>query len=173
MDCHNRRMPRRRAGVAVLLGLAAMLALPFGGCSPVLAAPAATELLGTMPGADEARDRSPEVARAVFTTPVDPGDPAIEVHDADGQRVDEGNAGEGASPAVIEVSLPETLPAGEYRATWRAATPEGEPLEGSWAFTIVDDPEGSGRAGPVTLAVIVLLLAGGAVWLARRHAADR
>jgi copper resistance protein C len=177
MDSRSRRTARRRraAVAAALLGLVAMPAFVLAGLSPVLAAPMGTELLGTMPAADEARERPPEVARAVFSTPVEPGDPALEVRATDGDRVDEGDAGAGPSPAVIEVSLPEDLPAGEYEATWRAVAPDGEPMEGAWTFTLLEDPEGdgTGRTGLVALAVLVLLLTAGATWLARRHVAGR
>jgi copper resistance protein C len=175
MESHRRRSGRHRA--VVQRSLAAMLALsvlipvtPTAG----LAAAADTELLGTMPAAGEARERPSEVARAVFSTPVEPGDPALEVRDEGGERVDEADAGAGPSAAVIEVSLPEDLPAGEYEATWRAVSPDGEPLEGSWRFTILEDPEGEGpgRAGLVALAVLVLLLAAGSIWLARRSLAQ-
>jgi copper resistance protein C len=177
MDSRSRRTARRRWAVlaAALLGLVAVPALGLAGPSPVPAAPAGTELLGTMPADGESRERPPEVARAVFSTPVEPGDPALEVRDADGDRVDAEDAGAGPSPAVIEVSLPEDLPAGEYEATWRAVAPDGEPMEGSWTFTLLEGPEGEGpgRTGLVAVAVLMMLLTAGATWLARWHVAGR
>lgn len=174
MNSRSRRTARRCLDVAAaLLGMITVPAFVLAELSPVLAAPMETELLGTMPADDEARERPSEVARAVFNTPVEPGDPALEVRDEDGERVDEGDAGTGPSASVIEVALPEDLPAGGYQATWRVISPDGEQLEGSWTFTIVEDPEGegTGRGGLVVLAVAVLLLAVGAIWLARRHLA--
>jgi methionine-rich copper-binding protein CopC len=174
MDSRSRRTRCQGTGAVRLVAIVALSTLALAAPAAVLAAPAGTELLGTMPAADEARDRPPEVARAVFATPVEPGDPALEVRDENGRRVDEGDAGAGPSAAVIEVSLPEDLPAGGYEATWRAVSPDGEPLDGSWTFTILEDPagEGTGRTGLVALAVLVLVLAAVAVWLARRHLAD-
>lgn len=149
----GRRADRARAGLLAALIVPALLVAPA-------AASAEAELLGTRPmaGATLLADEVPPTARAVFDGPVTPGEPAVEVRDASGDRVDLGGTGAGPSPAVVEVALPDDLPAGRYEATWRVVTSEGVERDGAWTFEVVATSGGwfGGRSGPGQLLVAAI-----------------
>ncbi len=134
-------------------------------------------LLGTRPmeGAVLTSEEVPPTARAVFAEPVAPGDPAVEVRDAEGRRVDRGDDGAGPSPAVVEVSLPQDLPAGDYVARWTVRDRDGDTdeLSGSWGFEVVAADGGllGGRSGApdLAIAVVAAVAVSGALVAVRRR----
>jgi copper resistance protein C len=166
---------RTRRAMTSALALTALAALWLG--TGVAAASGELALLGSLPAADEEVDRPPEVARAVFSAPVEPDGEGLQVHDASGDRVDDGARQEPPSPAVVEVPLPDDLPAGEYVASWSVRSADGETLEGSWSFTVLGTgsatPAGASDSGPIargsaiTVALLALLLASGGLWAVR------
>jgi methionine-rich copper-binding protein CopC len=176
------RLRGRPLAVRPLRMLAAVLLLVLAvasGTAATASADPSTEidLLGTMPPANAEVARPPEVARAVFSGPIEPSGPGLEVHNADGERVDGGVVEPAPSPAVIDAVLPVDLPAGEYRASWQVRSETGEVAEGSWEFVVLDPPnpgiDGDAGSTPasrglvVGLALLALVLAAGSLWFAR------
>ena len=61
---------------------------------------------------------------------------AVRVFDSDGVRVDEGDAGGGATREQIRVSIADDLTEGAYVATWRAVSLDGHPVRGAFIFHV-------------------------------------
>lgn len=85
------------------------------------------------------RGGTPAGSGAVFDTAVDPETVATRVVDEAGDRLDGDDAGVGAGPSTIEVSLPPDLPAGTYTATWETGFDAVDDLEGAWRFHVLED----------------------------------
>lgn len=135
------------------------------------------QMLGTMPAQGGEVERPPGQARVVFDVGVDPDTVEMRVEDEAGERVDGDDAGVGAGPSTIEVSLPADLPAGFYTVTWHSGFDAAAEMEGSWRFHVLEDPEthddasGGWRVAAIVAALLLLLGASGAVWFSRSRLA--
>ena len=132
----------RGAGLGMLLALA--VAVP---------ASAHAVLVETDPVDGAHLDQAPSVARLVFNEPVQVPVAAVRVYDSSGARVDRGDAGHGANPDELVVSIPE-LGAGSYVVTWRAVSADGHPVKGAFVFQV-------GHASEIDESLVEALLGGG------------
>lgn len=135
--------------------------------------------LGSIPAADEEVHEVPPFARVVFGEPVQPLGPGLTVHSSTGERVDLGDADQGPSLAVVQVSLPATLEPGAYVARWQVAFGDATTAEGAWEFTVASTV-GEGDTGlfelvgasGLALAVAAAVVAAGLTFLALRGRDD-
>ena len=108
--------------LAALL-LSATSALPHA--SPVRTNPPAN---GTVPSA-------PREVSILFGERVEVSSDAIIVQDANGARVDEGNARVDANGRVVRASL-RALSAGVYTVAWRVRSADGHTAQGKFTFRV-------------------------------------
>ncbi|HEY6729521.1 MAG TPA: copper resistance protein CopC [Solirubrobacterales bacterium] len=145
-----------RAGAFKLLlaGLAmALLVAPS-------AASAHATLEGTAPERGATVKQEPDAVTFRFSEPVEGNFGAVRVYDAEGERVDEGDAyhsdGEGSS---LGVNLKPGLPDGSYTATYRVVSADGHIVSGGYVFSIGK----AGRAPEETVAELVAAGSAGTV----------
>ncbi|HEY8545104.1 MAG TPA: copper resistance protein CopC [Acidimicrobiales bacterium] len=133
----RRAWARGAAWLAAGVGVVALVV--GGGASP---AAAHAELLETQPAAGAQLDTAPEQVVLRYSETVDPSDDAIEVFDADGDRVETGDphhpTGE---PKLVAVDLP-PLEDGAYVVTWKVVSEDSHPIRGAYTFRV-----GAGAAG--------------------------
>ncbi len=138
---------RRGAAVAVLVAAVAMLWAPS-------AADAHATLEGTSPHRATVKQQ-PSAVVFRFSEPVEGNFGAVRVYDAEGERVDEGDAfhpgGEGER---LGVDLKPDLPNGSYTATYRVVSADGHIVAGGYVFSI-------GKAGQAPSATVAELVAAG------------
>ncbi len=137
-------MVSRRAALALVAGLLALLALPA-----VAGAHAVVEQ--TQPARGEALDRPPGQVSVSFDEPVESSFGALRVFDSDGKRIDAGDVLRPSGDAIA-IRLAEDLPDGPYTATYRVVSADSHPVDGGFVFTV-------GRAGGVPAASVTDLLA--------------
>jgi copper resistance protein C len=71
-----------------------------------------------------------------FTQELEPAFSSIEVQNASGQRVDNGNAQVDPKDAsILHVAL-KPLPPGKYKVQWRVVSVDTHPTEGTFEFTV-------------------------------------
>ena len=183
----------RRLGVGALVAVLAVLALPGR-------ADAHAELISTEPAASEQLATAPEAVVLHFSEAVDLTDDAIEVLDANANRLDIGEPEHAEGDrAALSVSLPD-LDDGAYVVAWRVVSSDSHPSGGAFTFRVgeagavsvddqalIDDVLGGSRDGDSTLGAVfgvvrfaafagITVLVGAAVflaWLWPAGAADR
>jgi copper transport protein len=134
------------------LALAAMLA------AALLFAPSAfahATLEGTSPPRGATLKQQPSAVVFRFSEPVEGNFGAVRVYDAEGRRVDEGDAfhpdGEGPK---LGVHLKSDLSDGSYTATYRVVSADGHIVSSGYVFSI-------GKAGQAPSETVAELVAGG------------
>ena len=144
----------RRALSALLAALALALLAPAG-------ALAHAQLEGTVPERGAVVKQEPPAVIFRFDEPVEGNFGAVRVYDADGSRVDEGDAfhpgGEGLR---LGVHLKPGLPDGSYTATYRVISADGHIVSSGFVFSIgkpgktpketVSELTAGSGSGPVT-----------------------
>lgn len=142
-----RGVPRKACLLLLALGVA-LLAAPSG-------ASAHATLEGTAPPRGATVKQQPSAVVFRFDEPVEGNFGAVRVYDAEGERVDEGDAfhpdGEGAK---LGVHLEPNLPDGSYTATFRVVSADGHIVSSGYVFSI-------GRAGKAPEETVAELVAGG------------
>ncbi len=146
--------------MVALVAVLAVLALPAR-------ADAHAELVSTEPTASEQLATAPEEVVLHFSEAVDLGDDAIEVLDANANRLDIGEPThlEG-DRAAVAVSLP-ALDDGAYVVAWRVVSSDSHPIGGAFTFRVgeagavsvddqalIDDVLGGSRDGDATLGAV-------------------
>lgn len=120
-------------------------------CAPTAALAHAT-LEGSSPPRGATAQVQPEAVSFRFSEPVEGNFGAVRVYDAEGERVDEGDAfhpdgvGEG-----LGVHLQPDLADGSYTATYRVVSADGHVISGGYVFSIGK----AGRAPSATVAELV------------------
>jgi copper transport protein len=122
------RLAARMSAAAVLL--IALLVLP----GP--SAWAHAQLETTTPADGETVQTSPDQVVLRFSEHVSAPPAAIRVFNANGQRVDAGDAGSAGDPSMLRVHLPVRLGAGTYVVAWRATSADGHPVRGAFTFSV-------------------------------------
>ncbi|MGH8899010.1 MAG: copper resistance protein CopC [Egibacteraceae bacterium] len=126
-------MRRRRLAARVSVAATFLFALL------ALAAPSAwahAQLETTTPADGETVQTSPDQVVLRFSEGVSPPPAAIRVFNANGQRVDAGDAGSVGNPSMLRVHLPARLDAGTYVVAWRATSADGHPVRGAFTFSV-------------------------------------
>lgn len=140
------RLHRLQLALAVLFS--AMLLAPG-------AALAHATLEGTSPPRGATVERQPGEVLFRFSEPVEGNFGAVRVYDAEGARVDEGDAfhpdGEGPE---LGVHLGAGLADGSYTATYRVVSADGHIVSGGYVFSV-------GKAGKAPRETVAELVAGG------------
>lgn len=114
-----------------LLALVAMLLLLLPG-----EAAAHAVLIESIPESGARLDRAPSLVLVRFNEPVQAEFTPLQVQDAAGNRIDNGNAKiNPLDPTVVTVGLP-PLSDGFYTATYRVTSADGHPVVGSIGFTV-------------------------------------
>jgi copper resistance protein C len=81
---------------------------------------------------------SPDMVELRFSEPVDAEFSPLEVHNSEGERVDEDNARiDPADARVLIVDL-EELSEGSYTVEWRVTSIDGHVVEGRYGFAVTD-----------------------------------
>jgi methionine-rich copper-binding protein CopC len=112
----------------------------------ILLLAAATCLIGTSASAHAALERasppagsavsgSPAVLSLTYTEPVEPLFSAVQVTDAQGQRVDTGKPVAKSDGRVLQVGLKPLRP-GVYTVRWRVTSVDTHKSEGHFTFTV-------------------------------------
>jgi methionine-rich copper-binding protein CopC len=124
-------------------------------CAPALAH---ARLVQEEPAEGAALAESPDRVELRFSEPVDAEFSPLEVHNSEGERVDEDNARiDPADARVLIVDL-EELSEGSYTVEWRVTSIDGHVVEGRYGFAVTNagedrqpsdarGAEGSERAG--------------------------
>ena len=138
---------RRAVCIALAGALALALLIPAG-------ALAHAQLEGTFPERGAVVKHEPGAVVFRFDEPVEGNFGAVRVYDADGSRVDEGDAfhpnGEGPR---LGVHLKPGLPDGSYTATYRVISADGHIVSSGFVFSI-------GRAGKAPTETVAQLTSG-------------
>ena len=111
------------AAVALLLGAGALLAGP---------ASAHVSLTGTVPAADEQVATAPTEVQLTYSDDLLEVGNAVAVTGPSGALTLEPLQ---VSDRTLVQPLPADLPPGEYTVSWRAASGDGHPIEGTFSFT--------------------------------------
>lgn len=123
---------RARAVTCVVLLLVIGVAGLRGTATPAWAH---AQLVHTDPGDGETVAEPPEEVIVGFDEPVTGELGAIRVFERSGEQVDAGDAGPGAEPSELRVSLPEPED-GTYVVAWRAISADGHPVRGAFLFSV-------------------------------------
>jgi copper transport protein len=117
----------------VLVGLLVLASVSFAAALVPSAALAHAELLGTVPGADEVVQESPDTITLTFSEPVSVSLGGVRVYAPDGSRADDGEAEARSS----RVSVPVRASArGTYAASWRVLSADGHAVSGAFVFHV-------------------------------------
>lgn len=109
-------------------------------CVPGGPAAAHAMLQSSSPGDEQQLDASPDEIRLDFSEPVSPAPGGLRLHDATGEQVPLGEAGE--YPAdVVRAPLDGALDDGSYVFTWRVVSADGHPVAGALVFSVGDPDE--------------------------------
>lgn len=109
-------------------------------------------LEATEPADGQAVDLSPDEVVLRFNEPVSFPAAAVRVFDSDGERVDLGDVGHGASSGELRVGVRPGLGEGTYVVTWRAVSADGHPVKGAFLFFV-------GSSGQVDESLVAQLFA--------------
>lgn len=115
----------------------------------------------TEPARGATAEQAPEQVRFRFSEAVEASFGAVRVFNADGERVDTGEAFRpGGRSSAIATRLKSGLPDGSYTATYRVISADSHPVSGGFVFSVgtpgagpaqtVSDLVDQGNAGPVT-----------------------
>lgn len=123
---------RTLTGLLAAAGIAAAAVL-------LTAAPAAAhdQLIESDPAASSTVDAVPEQIVLTFSADVltDEGATVVEVTDATGTRVDEGDAVV-AGPTVTQALTVPAEPNGDFEVVWKVVSSDGHPISGEYTFTV-------------------------------------
>lgn len=127
---------RTRARWALLaLLVVAGAALGVGGTAIPAAAHAG--MVATAPSDGAVLDRVPDAVSVRFSEPVQAGADGLRVLDADGARVDAGDAATPPGhPDTVTATLRPGLGDGTYTVAWRTTSADSHPVHGAFAFTV-------------------------------------
>ncbi len=157
--------------VGVLLAALALLALVAGPAS------AHAQVREYQPFDGAVLDEAPAEVSVLFNEGVQLPTAGLRVFDAEGERVDDGEAMvDPADPNRIVVALPDDLDDGTYVVTWRAVSADGHPIKGAWLWSLGEGGEvgddlvaalfsGSGDAPLAVAAIVVQAVAIGGLLL--------
>jgi len=128
-----------RAGSRRLVVLLCLMAVwLLLSCSPALAH---ARLVQEKPADGATMAEPPDRVELTFSEPVDAEFSPLEVHNSEGERVDEDNAHiDPADARVLIVDL-EELSEGSYTVEWRVTSIDGHVVEGSYGFAVTDAGE--------------------------------
>jgi methionine-rich copper-binding protein CopC len=88
------------------------------------------------PAVGSAVHAPPAQVKLWFTQRLEPAFSTLRVQDADGKKVDKGDAQvDRADATLLEVSLPQLAP-GTYRVTWRVLSVDTHVTEGDFTFDV-------------------------------------
>ena len=107
-------------------------------CAPALAH---ARLVQEEPADGATLAESPDRVELRFSEPVDAEFSPLEVHDSEGERVDEDNARIDPADARILIVDLEELSEGSYTVEWRATSIDGHVVEGSYGFAVTNAGE--------------------------------
>jgi copper resistance protein C len=99
----------------------------------VIATEAHTSLDHAEPRVGSTVETAPREITLWFTEKLEPAFSTIDVHDADGARVDQGKAQ--VSETMMRVDL-KPLPPGTYKVHWRAVSADTHATDGSFLFHV-------------------------------------
>lgn len=123
-----------RSALRSALLLAAGVAL----CVPGGPAAAHAALQSSSPSDEQQLDAPPGEIRLEFNEPVTPAPAGLRVHDASGEQVPLGAAGNDGPAKVIRAPFGEPLGDGSYIVTWRVVSADGHPIAGALVFSVGD-----------------------------------
>lgn len=95
-------------------------------------------LVSSSPSDGQRLDGAPDAVVLEFNEPVTTPTGGVRVFNADGDRVDNGDAGRGPSDTFVVASLQPELPDGTYIVTWRAFSADNHPVKGAFVFQVGD-----------------------------------
>lgn len=127
----------RRALIAVLLALVALLAIPAGTVS------AHAVLETSTPSANSVNETSPPQLVLDFDEDVEAALASIHVFDGDRTRFEPGAPAPGGDDTVVVASLP-ALEDGLYAVVWRVTSADGHVVEGAFSFQVGTASTGDG-----------------------------
>jgi methionine-rich copper-binding protein CopC len=105
----------------------------FLSCVPALAH---ARLVQEEPADGAALAESPDQAELRFSEPVDAEFSPLEVHNSEGERVDEDNARVDPDDARVLIVDLEALTEGSYTVQWRVTSIDGHVVEGRYEFAV-------------------------------------
>jgi methionine-rich copper-binding protein CopC len=91
--------------------------------------------LTTSNPAEDATVSAPTEVSLRFTQPLEKSFSSVEVHNTNGQRVDDGKLRPADDATALAVGLPK-LPPGRYQVIWHATSVDTHRTVGSFAFTV-------------------------------------
>ena len=141
-------IPPSRIRLGVFLALMALALM-----ATVALAHGPEVLLRTDPSDGATLEQSPSQVRAWFSAELDTGMSTLQVFDAEGRQVDNGDGGVDLNDpdhASMVVTLP-PLSDGVYTAHWYAVLDDGDAVEGEFAFAVGNATVAAGQA-PATAA---------------------
>ncbi|MGH3144232.1 MAG: copper resistance CopC family protein, partial [Rubrobacter sp.] len=136
--------------LTLVLGLSTALALALVYRAPALAH---ANLVGSSPPAGSETSTSPGRVELRFSEPVDAAFDPLVVRDAEGDRVDRGDARVDPGDARVVLATLEELTAGSYSVEWRVTSIDGHVIEGRYGFDVTgsdraaDDEQGAAATG--------------------------
>jgi copper resistance protein C len=120
---------KRLVSVAILLGSFSLSLVP-------VPARAHAHLYHAMPAAGSTVTQAPRELRIWFTQKLEPSFSGVEVVDAKGQRVDQGDAkADAADPTILSIAL-KPLPPGDYKVTWHVVSVDTHATQGDFTFSV-------------------------------------
>ncbi|MGW2275957.1 copper resistance CopC/CopD family protein [Streptomyces yangpuensis] len=126
--------PPSRKPLTVLVLVAAVLALLFGGAAPALAH---TALSGSDPADGSVLQTPPRQVTLTFTESISFPDEALRVLSPANERVNPRPAQHADGKAnTARVELSGELPEGTYTVAWRVISADGHPISGAFTFSI-------------------------------------
>lgn len=126
--------PRARKPLTVLVLVASVLALLFGGAGPALAH---TALSGSDPADGSVLETPPRQVTLTFTESVSFPDAALRVLSPANERVNPRPAQHADGKGnTARVELSDKLPEGTYTVAWRVISADGHPISGAFTFSI-------------------------------------
>ncbi|UCC53151.1 MAG: copper resistance protein CopC [Anaerolineaceae bacterium] len=160
-----------RRSILYILALFLMLLVVFFMALPVAAH---QDLERAEPEIDAVLNMSPSVVCVWFAGELDSFESTLTVHDARDRQIDLGDASiSHEDRRLLQVSLPNALPVGQYTVRWTAVDDEdAHPIQGEYTFTIAGGTSAAPGSYPVAvLGVGAVIVAGGAgtwAWARRR-----
>jgi copper transport protein len=134
-----------RGGFRVMAGaLAVLLALAFLPASAL----AHARLLRSQPAAGSTAGQPPKLVELWFNEELEPNLNTVEVKDARGGRVDQGEVTLSEGGKKVQVTLGE-LTAGAYAVAWKAVSADGHTIRGRFNFTVTGDAAAAVTQSPV------------------------
>ncbi|MFD3469010.1 copper resistance protein CopC [Streptomyces sp. NPDC058682] len=126
--------PPARKPLTVLVLVASVLALLFGGAAPALAH---TALSGSDPADGSVLETPPRQVTLTFTESVSFPDAALRVLSPANERVNPRPAQHADGKGnTARVELADKLPEGTYTVAWRVISADGHPISGAFTFSI-------------------------------------